>query len=159
MECSLSYSACNWYGQLSFSMEKGDHDVKLNWRSQWFCYMLCKNKIRAIYFCLNCVNSPPRLYLLKANNRNSSKRCKVFSKLAIKTAEQNHWCFSSAFIINFEHILYLFLSLHCWLWINKGSLRSLRVQTEAENGTKAITTILFLPWCQRKECFRKQWMT
>ena len=28
MECPLSYSYCNWYGQLSFSIEKSDHEVR-----------------------------------------------------------------------------------------------------------------------------------
>ena len=30
MECHLSYSYCNWYGQLSSSTEKSDHDVRDN---------------------------------------------------------------------------------------------------------------------------------
>ena len=28
MECPLSYPYCNWYGQLSFSIEKSDHEVR-----------------------------------------------------------------------------------------------------------------------------------
>ena len=29
-------------------------------------------------------------YLLKVNNRNTSKRCEIFSKLTIKTSERRH---------------------------------------------------------------------
>ena len=41
---------------------------------------------------------PAKIYFFKVNNRNTRKRYEICSKLTIKT-----------FIVNFEHILYLFL--------------------------------------------------
>ena len=45
--------------------------------------------------------------LLKVNNRNTRTRCEKCSKLSIKIPEQHHWCCSSVFIVNFEHISHL----------------------------------------------------
>ena len=62
MECALSYSYCNWHGQLSFltKKERSWSWIKLE-TSMIFISgiisliiqknMLCKNKIRVIYFC------------------------------------------------------------------------------------------------------------
>ena len=44
------------------------------------------------------------IYLLKVNNRNSSTKCEICSKLTIKTPEQCQWRRSGVFIVNFEHI-------------------------------------------------------
>ena len=58
-------------------------------------------------------------YLLKVNNKNTTTRCDIFSKLTIKTPERCHWRCSdvfvvnltyftpgcSVFIINFEHVI------------------------------------------------------
>ena len=56
------------------------------------------------------------IYLLKVNNRNTRKRCELYSKLTIKTPERRHWrrivnvnfehisVFSSAFIFDFEKV-------------------------------------------------------
>ena len=52
---------------------------------------------------------PANIYLFKSNNRNSRKRCEVYSKLTIKTTERPYWCHSGVFIVNFEHISHLFL--------------------------------------------------
>ena len=52
---------------------------------------------------------PANIYLLKGNNRNTRKRCEICSKLTIKTQERRHWRRSGIFIVNFEHILHLFL--------------------------------------------------
>ena len=35
-------------------------------------------------------NSPVNIYLLKANNGNTRKRCEICSKITIKTPEQCH---------------------------------------------------------------------
>ena len=58
--------------------------------------------------------------LLKVNNRNSSTRCEICSKL-INTVEQCHWHCSSVFIINFEQISHLVLAFLCWHWVGKSS--------------------------------------
>ena len=57
---------------------------------------------------------PAGNYMFKVNNRNTSTRCEICSKLTITTPEQRQWRRSGVFIINFEHITYLdiqFLSL------------------------------------------------
>ena len=43
---------------------------------------------------------PTNIYLFKVNNRNTIRRCEIFSKFIIKTREH---------IVNFEHILHHFL--------------------------------------------------
>ena len=47
---------------------------------------------------------PAGIYLLKVNNRNTRRRCEIYSKLTIKTPERPHLGCSGVFIINFEHI-------------------------------------------------------
>ena len=54
-----------------------------------------------------CIN-PVNIYLYKVNNRNTTKRCEIFSKLTIKTPERRRRR-SDVFIVTFEHILRLFL--------------------------------------------------
>ena len=48
-----------------------------------------------------------RIYLFKVNNRNTRKKCEICSKLTIKILERRRHC--CVFIVNFEHILHLFL--------------------------------------------------
>ena len=52
---------------------------------------------------------PAGIYLLKFNNRNTTTRCEICSKLIIKTTEQCQWHRSGVFIVNFEHISHLLL--------------------------------------------------
>ena len=40
------------------------------------------------------------IYLFKVNNRNTKKRCKICSKLTIKTPEQGQWRCSGVSIVN-----------------------------------------------------------
>ena len=47
--------------------------------------------------------------MFKVNNRNTRKRCEIFSKLTIKIPERHHWRRSGNFIVNFEHISHLVL--------------------------------------------------
>ena len=49
------------------------------------------------------------IYLFKANNRNTKKRCEICSKLIIKTPERRQRCRSGVFIVKFEHISHIFL--------------------------------------------------
>ena len=49
------------------------------------------------------------IYFFKLNNRNTRKRCEICSKLTIKTPERGQRRCSGVFIVNFEHILHLFL--------------------------------------------------
>ena len=59
------------------------------------------------------------IYLIKSKNRNTKARCKICSKLTIKTKERSQWHHSDVFIVNFEQILQLALVL---LLINFSSL-------------------------------------
>ena len=54
---------------------------------------------------------PASIYLLKVSNRNTTTRCEISSKLAIKTPERTQWRRSGVFIVNFEHISHLGLFL------------------------------------------------
>ena len=49
------------------------------------------------------------VYLFKVNDRNTRKRCEIYSKLTIKMPEQPQRCRSGVFIINLEHISHPFL--------------------------------------------------
>ena len=49
------------------------------------------------------------IYLLKVNNRNIRTRCKICSKLTIKTPKPRHWRGSGVFIVNFDYISHLVL--------------------------------------------------
>ena len=47
--------------------------------------------------------------MFEVNNRITRIRCKICSKLTVKTPERCQWRRSAVFIANFEHISYLFL--------------------------------------------------
>ena len=48
-------------------------------------------------------------YMFQVNNRNTRIKCKIYSKLTIKTPERRQWRRSGVFIVNFEHISQLVL--------------------------------------------------
>ena len=52
---------------------------------------------------------PANKYMFKVNNRNTTKRCEICSKLSTKTLERRQLRRSGVFIFNFEHILHLVL--------------------------------------------------
>ena len=47
---------------------------------------------------------PSDIYVLKVIHRNTGTRCKIWSKLTIKTPEQCHWRRSGVLTVNFDHI-------------------------------------------------------
>ena len=47
---------------------------------------------------------PSDIYMLKVIHRNTWTRCKIWSKLTIKTPEQRHWRRSGVLTVNFDHI-------------------------------------------------------
>ena len=59
--------------------------------------------------CFQWMSFPANIFLFKANNRNSRKRCDICSTLTIKTQERRDWCRSGVFIGTFEHTSHLFL--------------------------------------------------
>ena len=46
--------------------------------------------------------------LTQSSNKNTRKRCEIYSNLTIKSPERRQWRRSGAFIVNLEHISYLF---------------------------------------------------
>ena len=48
--------------------------------------------------------------IFNRDSRNSRTRCKICSKLSIKTPKQYHWCHSCVFIVSFEHISLIVLT-------------------------------------------------
>ena len=47
---------------------------------------------------------PAGNYIFKLNNKNTRTRCKICSKLTIKTPERRYWRRSGIFIVNFEQV-------------------------------------------------------
>ena len=64
---------------------------------------------------------PANICLFKINNRQTRKRCEIFSKLTVKTPERRQRRRSGVFIVNFENILHLFL-VFLLLTLNKKML-------------------------------------
>ena len=62
--------------------------MRLNWQLNWHFFKL----------------HPAGIYLLIVNNRNTRARCKICSKLTIKTPKRRQWRCAGVFIINFERI-------------------------------------------------------
>ena len=71
---------------------------------------------------------PANIYLLKFNNKNSRKMCEIFWKLTIKTTERRQWRCSGVFIVNFKHILHLFV-VFLLLTLNKQILAEYNVNS------------------------------
>ena len=83
---------------------------------QWF-YLHLRSLMKILRF-------PANIYLFKVNNRNTRKRREICSKLTIKTPEGHYWRRSGVFIVNFEHILRLFI-MFLLLTLNKSMLAQL----------------------------------
>ena len=62
--------------------------------------------------------NPVGIYLLKVSVRSSRKRCKICSKLTIKTPERRQWSHSGVFSVKFEHISHLALVVFLLLTLN-----------------------------------------
>ena len=56
------------------------------------------------------------IYLLKVNNRKTSTRCKICSKLTLKTPERRYWhrsgVFAVNFIVNFVNLVFVLSTLN-----------------------------------------------
>ena len=77
---------------------------------------LCYFKLWCFYYwhwTYNCLLdftfTPANIYLFKVHNRNTGKRCEIWSKLLIKTSKRRHWRLSGVLIVNSEQMLLLFL--------------------------------------------------
>ena len=56
-----------------------------------------------------CQSILANIYLLKVNNRNTTRRCDICSKLTTKTPERRKRRRPDVFIINFEYISHIFV--------------------------------------------------
>ena len=72
---------------------------------------------------------PTYIYLFKVNNRNTRKKCEIFSKLTIKTPERHQRRRSGVFIVNFENISHFFL-VFLLLTLNKQMLDGFPVEND-----------------------------
>ena len=54
--------------------------------------------------------------MLQVNNRNTSTRCEIYSKLIVKTQEGRHWRRSGVFIVNFEHVSHILIVFLFLTW-------------------------------------------
>ena len=57
------------------------------------------------------------IYLLKVNNKNTTTRWEICSKVKIKTPKRRNWCRTGVFIVYFGHISHLAL-VFLWLTCN-----------------------------------------
>ena len=72
-------------------------------------YAVCPNSEIQPKYSMASKTQPPFIQPLIVINRNTRTRCKIFSKLTIKTPERPHWSRSGVIIVNFEHISHLAL--------------------------------------------------
>ena len=67
------------------------------------------NRRKCANLCNVWLTYPGNIYLLKLNNINIRQKCKICSKLIIKTLERRQLRRSGVLIVNFENIERLFL--------------------------------------------------
>ena len=72
------------------------------------------------------IGRPTDIYLFKVNNRKTRKRCDIYFKVNNKNTRTMSLRSFSCFLINFEHISYLFL-VFLLLSLNKEMLAGLLV--------------------------------
>ena len=65
---------------------------------------------------------PANIYLFKVTNKTIEKRCKICSKLTIKTPKRPHGRCSGVFIINFELVSHIFHPVFLLMTLNKCQL-------------------------------------
>ena len=67
------------------------------------------NRRKCANLCNVWLTYPANIYLFKFNNINIRQKCKICSKLIIKTSERRQLPRSGVLIVNFENIKRLFL--------------------------------------------------
>ena len=80
----------------------GDMEIMCAFREPFSKYFLKLKIYRVVAF-------PAGNYMLKVNIGNARTRCEICSKLTTKITERRQWRRSGVFIVNFEHILQIFL--------------------------------------------------
>ena len=72
-------------------------------------------------------------YFFKVNNRDTRTKCKICSKLTIKTTERRHSARSEVFIVNSEHISHFVLVFLLTLSRSITARLPLTIKKAAEN--------------------------
>ena len=98
-------------------------------------------KIRYINFLLplkwsKCSPFPANIYLFKINNRNTTKRCKIYLKLIIKTTNNVNDVVLVSLLLTLNIFQTFFYCCYCWLWTGKCLLGYFKVYFYA---TRSIT--------------------
>ena len=78
--------------------------------------------------------------LKSTNNTDTRKRCEICSKLKIYTLELRDCGCSGVFLVNFEHILHLFLSVSI--------VDFEQVNVSWESGVSTIATCIYSTWVE-----------
>ena len=90
---------------------------------------------------MKIIRNPTNIYLFKVSNRNTRKKCKIYSKLTIKTSERRKWRRSGVFTVNFEHIISQLFLVLLLLTLNKSMLAGKIFTTN--NVTLKVTIIIY----------------
>ena len=88
-------------------------------------------------------------YMFKVNNRNTSTRSEICSKLTIRTPERRQWRVSDAFIVNFayiSHLVLVFLLLNLSRYMPAGWI--LLKITRKLISESQLYTRTWLMWCE-----------
>ena len=87
--------------------------------AKFFYFQLFRFTLVLIHNNINLIRYTQLTFICsKSTKKNTRKWCEICSKLTIKTQERRHWCRSSIFIVNFEHISQFFL-MFSLLTLNK----------------------------------------
>ena len=126
MAASVVWSFLSPFNNDRLKNSKGWHVIILIY------YILTVNTDMSASINSNKKTNPANIYLFKVNNRKNTRKCKICSKLTIKTSERCYWRCSGVFIVNFEHILDLILvfiillTLKKQMLAGKGGLKGLK---------------------------------
>ena len=93
----LSISVKNLLMDISVHGQKSMMQILPN---SGICLLTIFVKISIIYDIVLNIPLPASIYLLKVNNRNNRKRCKICSTLTIKTPERRQWPRYDVFMVN-----------------------------------------------------------
>ena len=102
---------------ISFFGPKDEICAPLDWKLDFRVTQVVWNGLFPyILVWLKQIHCPTNIYLFKFNNINTRRRCKICSKLTIKTLEWRHWCHSGVFIVDLNIFHTFFYCFYYWLW-------------------------------------------
>ena len=81
---------------------------------------------------------PVGIYLLKVNNRNTTARCEICSKITSKTPERRQWRHSGVFIVKFEHIIADWDAMHKNVMMNLQFQPGIYLLKVSNRNTRAV---------------------